>query len=169
MPSLPLWPSCLLSGLAFLLFGCGSDTGDKAAPLAIPYELDFGSSEAAAATENVRVIAFAGVKACPELAQQYLSRQLPAIAAEAPFVSPCDLEKAPSFELPYGDYTMVAVATRASQDPFLFGCAVQKVGPTNATTRIQMSLATFAGPDRKLPDELKCKRLADKCGGRCVP
>jgi hypothetical protein len=138
--------------------GCSSTAAD---PVALSYTVEFPSKSAAVATDAVQVYAFSGALDCISLIKGYGPPPTwptpPTVQTSS--VSPCALDSA-AMSLPFGEYTFVAVASRAGSE-LLIGCAVQALDGKSQILKIPLSLFAL---DRVIPQS-SCN-LTEKCAGR---
>ena len=154
----------LLATSILLLAACAKE--EESAPPEIAIQIDFQSTAAAVATDNVKVYVFAGLLSCNDLIRlRQTAQALPATVAETPSITPCQLQRNElnSVELDLKkDYTMLAVGQIAGND-VLAGCAQQTA--YGATRAVDITVALI--DDRQKLTPPACAKLSDKCNGAC--
>lgn len=151
-----------LGSVSLLLVACAKEEAREGPD--VPVQIDFQSTAAAIATENVKVYVFAGLLNCNDLIRLRQTEQaLPARVAETPAVTPCQLQRNElnSLELDLRkDYTMLAVGQIGGKD-VLAGCTQQAAYGTTVAIDITVALID----DRQKLAPTKCAKLSDKCNG----
>jgi hypothetical protein len=155
---------------AFALLAITACTASNDTPSSGTYTIEFPSTAAAVATDNVQLFVFdpptlAADRAgyCQSLIQaRKLKADQKPIAMNQP-VNTCELlgGKKP-ITIDYGDKAILAVAQRNQMD-FMIGCAIQTLGNGDASLPIDLSLVDVSNP---VPPTT-CMSVTDFCTGKC--
>jgi hypothetical protein len=137
-------------------------------PVGGSFTVDFPSTAAAVATDNVQVFAFPFTTpdTCQTLFEERRSKQPPATGpiAESAVLSPCDLLAGKgTVALGFGNYAFLGVGQRGGSD-FLIGCAAQAISDSNSNVVIPLTLASN---QVSVPTTM-CTALSQHCAGGCM-
>jgi len=136
-------------------------------PSNVSYTIQFPSTAAAVAIENMSVQVFAASAPdfCATLvAKRRSSAELPAPLAELTSITPCAALSGTGTALtvPNGTVAILVVAKRGGEE-LLLGCALQEVGAGASAATVSLTL--FDGT-KSIPPTT-CTHLSEKCAGRC--
>jgi hypothetical protein len=151
--------------LVSVLVGCASsETKQERIPLKV--RIEFPSTQAAIATESVRLYAFRGTVDCIGLGRGLGPPTTWNVspAADLGVVNTCDIAKA-EINLAFGDYTVLAVGSSQGKT-LMLGCGTAKFDGKHVDPGISMLLSD---PEREITNT-DCTTLAERCGGKtCKP
>jgi len=148
----------------------------EAPPSTGTYTINFPSTAAAVATDQVQLLVFDIRKPedrptlCLDLitARKRGDTLRPSVNPPAAPVNICELSagKKP-IQIPYGDKAILAIAQRKDRNDqlqdFMLGCIIQTIGDGPAPEPISMSIISVAQP---VPDT-QCGSVSEFCQGRC--
>ena len=151
---------------AIALAGCAEKS--EADPTPVAFNVEFPSTSAAVAVEDVRIYVYEGadLQTCNDTLTKLIGQQaLPTPATLIGPMAPCDIltKGGISADLHIGtSYTMVGVANRNGQ-PFLAGC-IRQTNFGNAVG-LDVPLGLIATDQRV--EASKCAKLSQHCSGGC--